>query len=135
MCNNIIKKKLSSIGKISNIQDSIVLCYLPLCYSLIGELICFNENINQKSFVFEISSNHIKIFLLDCDQKTLFIGDTILGLNETVKIKLGFPTAFSKVDNMNHLFYNAERYESSCRVHNFSKRYYSKKNFISISLK
>ena len=135
MSNNIIKKKLISIGKMCTIKDSILLRDLSLCYSLIGELVCFNENINQKSIVLEISFNNIKIFLLDCDQKTLFIGDTILGLNETVKIKLGFPTAFSKVDNMNHLFYNAERYESSCRVHNFSKRYYSKKNFISISLK
>ena len=90
MSNNIIKKKLSSIGKISTIQDSIVLCYLPISNSFIGELVCFNENINQKSIVLEISFNNIKIFLLDCDQKTLFIGDTISGLNETVKIKVGF---------------------------------------------
>ena len=79
MSNNIIKKKLSSIGKMYTIQDSILLRDLPLCYSLIGELVCFNENINQKGIVFEISSNNIKIFLLDCDQKTLFIGDTISG--------------------------------------------------------
>jgi len=79
MSNNIIKKKLSSIGKMCTIQDSILLRDLSLCYSLIGELVCFNENINQKSIVLEISFNNIKIFLLDCDQKTLFIGDTISG--------------------------------------------------------
>jgi len=90
MSTNIVKNKLTYVGKISTIQDSIVLCHFPISNTFIGELVCFNESINQKGIVFEISSTNIKIFLLDCDQKTLFIGDSISGLNETVKIKVGF---------------------------------------------
>lgn len=48
-------------------------------------------------------------------------------------MKLGFLTEFSKVENMNHIFYKANS-RFMLNVLSFSKRNYSKKNLISIPL-
>ena len=78
------------IGKISNIQDSIILCDEMYSNPFVGEIVYFNNNTFYKGLVFEISLKNIKILLLDCDQKNLFIGDSIFGSRETIKIKVGF---------------------------------------------
>ena len=78
------------IGKISNIQDSIILCDVVFSNPFIGEIVYFKNNTSFKGIVFEISLKNIKILLLDCDQKNLFIGNNIFGLRETLKIKVGF---------------------------------------------
>jgi len=78
------------IGKISNIQDSILLCDEIHSNPFIGEIVYFNNNLSYKGLVFEMSLKNIKILLLDCDQKNLFIGDSIIGSRETIKIKVGF---------------------------------------------
>jgi F0F1-type ATP synthase alpha subunit len=78
------------VGKIVSIQDSIITCDEPYSNCFIGELVCFNNNINYKGIVFEINAKKIKILLLNCDQKDLYINDLIYGLRETIKIKVGF---------------------------------------------
>lgn len=49
--NYIIKKKLSLIGKMCTIKDSILLRDLPLCDSLIGELVCFYMSSNSNTSI------------------------------------------------------------------------------------
>jgi F-type H+-transporting ATPase subunit alpha len=76
------------VGTISNIQDSIILCDKLYSNPFVGEIVYFNNN--SKGLVFEISLKNIKILLLDSDQKNLFIGDSIVGSRETIKIQVGF---------------------------------------------
>jgi F0F1-type ATP synthase alpha subunit len=95
------------IGTISNIQDSIILCDDIYSNPFIGEIVYFNNNPSTKGLVFEISLKNIKILLLEGNQKHLFIGDSIFGSRETIKIKVGFHvlghtiTPFAEVLNKN----------------------------------
>ena len=88
--NKILNTSYHFIGNVSSIQDSIVLCDEIYSSPFIGEIVYFNNNNSYKGLVFEISLKNIKILLLDCDQKNLFIGDSIMGSRETIKIKVGF---------------------------------------------
>jgi len=87
---NVFSSYSHYVGKIVSIQDSIITCDEPYSNCFIGELVCFNNNINYKGIVFEINTKKIKILLLNCDQKDLYINDLIYGLRETIKVKVGF---------------------------------------------
>ena len=97
------------IGNIYNIQDSIVLCGEMYSNPFVGEIVYFNNNNAYKGLVFEISLKNIKILLLDCDQKNLFIGDSIYGSRETIKVVLG--THFFNILKKN--VYNSDDVSSS----------------------
>jgi F-type H+/Na+-transporting ATPase subunit alpha len=86
----IVGSQVHYIGNISNIQDSILLCDEIHSNPFVGEIVYLNNSYFSKGLVFEISFKNIKILLIDCDQKSLFIGDSIIGSRETIKIKIGF---------------------------------------------
>ena len=83
------------VGKIVSIQDSIITCDERYSNCFIGELVSVNHYIN---YTFR-GINTKKKFLLNCDQKYIYINDFIYGLRETIKIKSPLRVSF-------HLFFS-----------------------------